>query len=270
MVARPSSRRCVARRLIAWSRRSDARRMPSLRFPALQGQDGAQELGPKDCQALPQEGGGGGWPASSRSSCTRCSATARPTPIGRTPTASPGTRRPPRSASFWASAHDVRGSLQPQTGVRLNAQGDPLRRMRTDADHGKREARHLAVARAILDHARMPVTSPRRSHADMRRAGSTTAQTVPNLPSMTAEDCTVHQASQPKEGSARRLVRRRAASPNSASSDTLANRRRRWPEREKRPRLRRQGKSAAVGRAHVIGEIEECANAANTRCWRFQ
>ena len=51
----------------------------------------------------------------------------------------------------------------------------------------------LPVAGAILDHARMPVTMPRQSHADMRRDGSTTAQTVPNPPSMSAEDCTAHQ-----------------------------------------------------------------------------
>ena len=44
----------------------------------------------------------------------------------------------------------------------------------------------------------MPVTSPRRSHADMRRDGSTTAQTVLNPPSMNAEDCTAHQDSQPE------------------------------------------------------------------------
>jgi hypothetical protein len=53
----------------------------------------------------------------------------------------------------------------------------------------------LPVAGAILDHARMPVTSPRQSHADMRRDGSTTAQTVLNPPSMSAEDCTAHQDS---------------------------------------------------------------------------
>ena len=109
----------------------------------------------------------------------------------------------------------------------------------------------LPVAGAILDHARMPVTSPRQSHADMRRDGSTTAQTVPNPPSMSAEDCTAHQDSRPGDRSARR----RAASHNSASSDTLATRRRRWPEREKRPRLRRQDKSAAFGRAHGFGWI---------------
>jgi len=109
----------------------------------------------------------------------------------------------------------------------------------------------LPVAGAILDHARMPVTSPRQSHADMRRDGSTTAQTVLNPPSMSAEDCTAHQDSRPGDGSARR----RAASHNSASSDTLATRRRRWPEREQRPRLRRQDKSAASGRAHLVGQI---------------
>ena len=65
----------------------------------------------------------------------------------------------------------------------------------------------LPVAGAILDHARMPVTSPRQSHADMRRDGSTTAQTVLNPPSMSAEDCTAHQDSQPGDGSARRARR---------------------------------------------------------------
>jgi len=127
----------------------------------------------------------------------------------------------------------------------------------------------LPVAGAILDHARMPVTSPRQSHADMRRDGSTTAQTVLNPPSMSAEDCTAHQDSRPGDGSARRPVRRRAASHNSASSDTLATRRRRWPEREKRPRLRRQDKSAASGRAHGIGWIGDFRRLAYRTRWRF-
>ena len=47
----------------------------------------------------------------------------------------------------------------------------------------------------------MPATSPRQSHADMRRDGSTTAQTVLNPPSMSAEDCTAHQDSQAGNGS---------------------------------------------------------------------
>ena len=66
----------------------------------------------------------------------------------------------------------------------------------------------LPVAGAILDHARMPVTSPRQSHADMRRDGSTTAQTVLNPPSMSAEDCTAHQDSRPGDGSAGPAARR--------------------------------------------------------------
>ena len=61
-------------------------------------------------------------------------------------------------------------------------------------DDGKHDI--LPVAGAILDHARMPVTLPRQSDADMRRDGSTTAQTVPNPPSMSAEECTAHQDSQ--------------------------------------------------------------------------
>ena len=126
----------------------------------------------------------------------------------------------------------------------------------------------LPVAGAILDHARMPVTMPRQSHADMRRDGSTTAQTVPNPPSMSAEDCTAHQDSQPGDGSARRPVGRRAASHNSASSDTLENRRGRWPEREKRPRLRRQDKSAAIRRAQMVGRIEVFTHPPRTAGWR--
>ena len=114
----------------------------------------------------------------------------------------------------------------------------------------------LPVAGAILDHARMPVTSPRQSHADMRRDGSTTAQAVLNPPSMSAEDCTAHQDSQPKDGSTRRPVRRRAVSHDRASSDTLANRRGRWPQREQRPRLRLQDKSAAIGPAQIVGWLE--------------
>lgn len=31
----------------------------------------------------------------------------------------------------------------------------------------------------------------------------------------------------------------------------------------------RQGKRPAFGAAHVVGKIEEFANTANTRCWRF-
>jgi hypothetical protein len=124
----------------------------------------------------------------------------------------------------------------------------------------------LPVAGAILDHARMPVTSPRQSHADMRRDGSTTAQTVLNPPSMSAEDCTAHQDSQPGDGSARR----RAASHNSASSDTLATRRRRWPEREKRPRLRLQDKSSAIRRTYVAGQIEVFRHPPGAAGWPFR
>jgi hypothetical protein len=128
----------------------------------------------------------------------------------------------------------------------------------------------LPVAGAILNHARMPVTSPRLSHADMRRDGSTTAQAVLNPPSMSAEDCTAHQDSQPEDGSARRPVRRRAVSHDSASSDTLANRRGRWPQREKRPRLRRQDKSAASGQAHGVGWIGDFRRLAYWTCWRLR
>lgn len=101
----------------------------------------------------------------------------------------------------------------------------------------------LPVAGAILDHARVPVMLPRQSDADMRRDGSTTAQTVPIPPSMSAEECTAHQDSRPGTGSTRWCSGGRPVSQNSASSDTVENRRRRWPRRERDPRLRGQDKA---------------------------
>ena len=100
----------------------------------------------------------------------------------------------------------------------------------------------LPVAGAILDHARVPVMLPRQSDADMRRDGSTTAQTVPIPPSMSAEECTAHQDSRAGPGSTRWCSGGRPVSQNSASSDTVENRRRRWPRRERDPRLRGQDK----------------------------
>ena len=106
-------------------------------------------------------------------------------------------------------------------------------------DDGKHDI--LPVAGAILDHARVPVMLPRQSDADMRRDGSTTAQTVPNPPSMSAEECTAPQDSQAGIGSTRWLSRERIVSYNSAHSDTMESRRRRWPRRERDPRLRVHG-----------------------------
>ena len=100
----------------------------------------------------------------------------------------------------------------------------------------------LPVAGAILDHARVPVMLPRQSDADMRRDGSTTAQTVPIPPSMSAEECTAHQDSHAENGSTTGISSGRAVSRNSASSDTMENRRQRWPRRERDPRLRGQDK----------------------------
>jgi hypothetical protein len=134
-------------------------------------------------------------------------------------------------------------------------------------DDGKHDI--LPVAGAILDHARMPVTLPRQSDADMRRDGSTTAQTVPNLPSMSAEECTAPQDSHTGIGSTRWLNSQRTLSQNRASPDTVESRRRRWPEREKRPRLRRQDKSAASGRAHGVGRIGDSCHPGHATCWRF-
>ena len=97
-------------------------------------------------------------------------------------------------------------------------------------DDGKHDI--LPVAGAILDHARVPVMLPRQSDADMRRDGSMTAQTVPNPPSMSAEECTAPQDSYTGIGSTRWLSSKRTLSQNRASPDTVESRRRRWPRRE--------------------------------------
>ena len=123
----------------------------------------------------------------------------------------------------------------------------------------------LPVAGAILDHARVPVMLPRQSDADMRRDGSTTAQTVPIPPSMSAEECTAHQDSRAGPGSTRWCSGGRPVSQNSASSDTVENRRRRWPRRERDPRLRGQDKrphiAARNGRLFSMAwkPIRQCA-----------
>src|SRR5271165_6524337 len=102
-------------------------------------------------------------------------------------------------------------------------------------DDGKHDI--LPVAGAILDHARVPVMLPRQSDADMRRDRSTTVQTVPNPPSMSAEECRAPQDSQAGIGLTRWLSSERTLSQNSAIPDTMESRRRRWPRREKDPRL---------------------------------
>jgi len=130
-------------------------------------------------------------------------------------------------------------------------------------DDGKHDI--LPVAGAILDHARVPVMLPRQSDADMRRDGSTTAKTVPIPPSMSAEECTAHQDSQTGDGSTGWLGNERAVSQISASPDTMENRRRKWPERGKGPRLRGpdkrpQGAALSVGCfCWVFSLIRQCA-----------
>jgi len=113
-------------------------------------------------------------------------------------------------------------------------------------DSGKHDI--LPVAGAILDHARVPVIMPRQSDADMRRDGPTTAQTVPNPPSMSAEECTAHRNSHAGPRSKRQLSTMRSPSQTRANPDITEQRRRRWPRRERRPRLRGQDKRTAVRR----------------------
>ena len=90
-------------------------------------------------------------------------------------------------------------------------------------DDGKHDI--LPVAGAIPHDARVPVMLPRQSDADMRRDGSTTANAVPNPPSMSAEECTAHPDSQAGRGSTAWFNNERAVSQNGASPDALETRR---------------------------------------------
>jgi len=128
--------------------------------------------------------------------------------------------------------------------------------MRTGADHGKREARHLACSRLDL--------GPRSNACDVappipcrhgpRRLDD--AQTVPNQLSMSAEDCTAHQDSKAGNGST-------GGSPASVVYRGKAQVRIVWRagdedgrKEKKRPRLGLQDKSAAIRRTYVAGQVE--------------
>ncbi|MBA4010954.1 MAG: hypothetical protein C0481_03735 [Phenylobacterium sp.] len=76
--------------------------------------------------------------------------------------------------------------------------------MRTDADQESGKHDILPVAGAIQDHAGVPVMLPRETDADMRRDGSSTAQSVETPPSMSAEECTAHQDSAADQAPGRR------------------------------------------------------------------
>ena len=130
-------------------------------------------------------------------------------------------------------------------------------------DDGKHDI--LPVAGAILDHARVPVTLPRHSDADMRRDGSTTAPTVPTQPSMSAEECTAHQDSLAASASTRLTSARRTPSQPRVNPSTVEKRNRRWPRRERDPRLRGpdkrpQGAALSVGCFCLcFSSIAQCA-----------
>ena len=110
-------------------------------------------------------------------------------------------------------------------------------------DCGKHDI--LPEAASELDLARVPVTMPRDSDADMRLDGSTTAQPVQNKPSMSADECTAHQALTPSSGASDVQMVGRAMAWNGAKTDRLEQRRRRWPRRGRRTRLRVQDKGSA-------------------------
>src|SRR5271165_6760401 len=93
----------------------------------------------------------------------------------------------------------------------------------------------LPVAGAILDHPRADVMRPRQSDPDMRRDGSTTAQTVPHPPSISAKECTAHRDTQAGDGTTGWFNNERTVSQSSAGPDMMEKSRRKWPRREGDP-----------------------------------
>jgi hypothetical protein len=82
----------------------------------------------------------------------------------------------------------------------------------------------------------------------MRRDGSTTAQTVQTQPSTSAEECTAHPNSIPRQRDLPVPALQQARGGVRVQPDTAERRRRRWPGRESRTRIGGQDKSTDVGR----------------------
>src|SRR5258708_2923705 len=112
-------------------------------------------------------------------------------------------RAPPaRMADCWEPRHEhapdtLDAAFRHRDGHQLN-NGAPLRRMRTGADQGRRNARYLASGDALVvspDHDRVPEMMPR---YPMEKCAATVLGLQPSSPihpSLSAEDCTTHQTS---------------------------------------------------------------------------
>ncbi len=121
-----------------------------------------------------------------------------------------------------------------QIGAQLERLGDPLRRMRTGADHGRREARYLACGRSDPGprSSACDAAPPIRCRHAPRRIDDRSDGPQPAVD----ERGRVHDAPE-VAGWAwidRVFNNKRAVSLSSASSDKMENRGRRWPSRGKR------------------------------------
>jgi hypothetical protein len=106
----------------------------------------------------------------------------------------------------------------------------------------------LPVAGANLDHARVPVTMPRESDADMCRDGSTTAQTVQTQPSMSPKECTAHQILTSEAGQKAFSDPHRRISRSPPSWRITGKEKRRWSAEKHRTQLRGRDNSSAPSR----------------------
>ena len=129
------------------------------------------------------------WRASWRSSCTPCGRMEPATSATRWAAPAIARRAPPaRTASCWEPRHERARSLRscvPSSRRPPTDHEAPLRRMRTRADQGRRNARCLACGRRprdVFGPARVPVMMLRQSDGRVRRDGSRPALQQPDQP----------------------------------------------------------------------------------------
>jgi len=105
--------------------------------------------------------------------------------------------------------------------------------MRTGADHRRREARNLACGRSDPRPRSSAYNAAPRIRCQHALRRPKDRSNGPQPTSMSTEDFTAHPDSKAANGSTGPFTCERAIPHNRGSSDTLENRRRRWPEREK-------------------------------------
>ena len=131
-------------------------------------------------------------------------------------------------------------------------------------DGGKHDILRMAEP---PDHAGLPAYLPHKSDADMRRDGPGRCAHAP-----VDERGRLHGASEPQTALAIPCVpsRRRTTACHGMVWSREANRRKSWIDKRRRARLRRQDKSAAFGRAQVVGEAWFFSVDRAQSCWRLR